>query len=283
MFAETLPSCHKKAIILPQPMDPRWYQILFQLSFLLVGVFYLDFSIKAYQIGLTFFLAVLTQFIGMRVIQKKELGYKSALITAFGISLLLRSNVMWAHPLAAVIGVSSKFIFRLKGDHLFNPANLAIIVALSFFPLTWLSPGQWDRSWIFVLWLMLLGLTVVWKVHRSDISWIFLGTYLGLFALRSLWLGQPLDVWLHRFTDGALLLFTFFMISDPKTIPRDWRGRMIHGALTAAIAFVWQFMWFKTNALVWALFFSSLLVPVWNQIWPGEMFVWTKNRLKEAA
>ena len=40
---------------------------------------------------------------------------------------------------------------------------------------------------------------------------------------RSLWLGEPMSIPLHRLQNGALLLFTFFMISDPRTTPI--RGR----------------------------------------------------------
>jgi len=36
---------------------------------------------------------------------------------------------------------------------------------------------------------------------------------------RSLYVGEPLTIPFHRLESGALLLFTFFMISDPKTTP----------------------------------------------------------------
>ena len=36
---------------------------------------------------------------------------------------------------------------------------------------------------------------------------------------RSWWLGEPLAIPLHRLENGALLIFAFFMVSDPKTTP----------------------------------------------------------------
>jgi len=262
---------------MPQRFDARWFQILFQLSFLLCGVLLFDFSVSAVQIILTFSTAIVTQMICLSLIGKNEFGYKSALITAFGLSLLLRTNHLWVHPLAACIGIASKFLLRTKHGHLFNPANIAIILAVSFLPGTWISPGQWGQDVFFVLAFFILGSTVVMKVHRSDISWVFLVSFLALFGARVFWLGQSPKVWVHHLLDGGLLLFTFFMISDPKTIPTSKTGRYVHAIATACIAFVWQFVWFRTNGLVWALFFSSMLVPLWNKLWAGETFAWTQR------
>ncbi len=40
------------------------------------------------------------------------------------------------------------------------------------------------------------------------------------------------------------------------------------------VAFAWQFALFTTNALLWALFFASPLVPLIDRRWPGERFSW---------
>ena len=45
----------------------------------------------------------------------------------------------------------------------------------------------------------------------------------------------------HQLINGALLLFAFFMISDPMTIAEPSAGARVHAALVAAIAFAWQF------------------------------------------
>ena len=56
---------------------------------------------------------------------------------------------------------------------------------------------------------------------------------------------------------GALLLFAFFMISDPMTTPSHPKGRAAHAALVAAIAYAWGFGLFRTNGLIWALFIAA--------------------------
>lgn len=53
--------------------------------------------------------------------------------------------------------------------------------------------------------------------------------------------------------NGALLLFAFFMISDPMTIPNARRARLAYAAIVALAACFRQFGLFKPNALVWAL------------------------------
>ena len=73
-------------------------------------------------------------------------------------------------------------------------------------------------------WVVMLGMLVTNRARRGDISWTFLAFYLGALALRVEFLGQRWAVWTHQLESGALLLFAFFMISDPMTGPNDRRG-----------------------------------------------------------
>jgi Na+-transporting NADH:ubiquinone oxidoreductase subunit NqrB len=198
----------------------------------------------------------------------------SAVVTCCGLSLLLRSDTPWAHPLIAALAMSSKFVLRIRGKHVYNPANLGVIAAISCLPGTWVSPGQWGNDLALAVWLIALGSIVTGRARRLDVSWIFLGAYLGIVALRVALLGQPWAVWWHQLGSGALLLFAFFMISDPMTIP-DRTGARIAYAVTVALgAAGWQFLLFKPNALIWALFLLTPLVPLLDRMFPGERFAW---------
>jgi Na+-transporting NADH:ubiquinone oxidoreductase subunit NqrB len=95
-----------------------------------------------------------------------------------------------------------------------------------------------------------------------------------LIAARVLWLGQNPAVFVHQLGNGGLLLFAFFMISDPMTIPNRRSMRIVYALCVAAAAFAWQFVLFKPNALVWALFLCAPLVPVFDWLAPGERFRW---------
>jgi len=255
--------------------DPRLLQILFLGILLAAGVWTRDFSLRPAQIVLTFAAAIATQDLWSRATGRSPVVYRSALITALSLTLLLRADNLWVHPLAAAIAISSKFTMRVRGKHLFNPANLGVIFALIALPGTWASAGQWGQDIVFAGWLLMLGALVAYRARRGDIGWSFLIIYMGLLAIRVMWLGQSAAVWTHQLSNGAILLFAFFMISDPMTAPNSARGRIAHAALVAAAAYAWQFGGFFTNGFLWALFFAAPLVPIWDAVWPAAQYQWT--------
>jgi Na+-transporting NADH:ubiquinone oxidoreductase subunit NqrB len=265
------------------PRDARLYQIAFQAILLTVGVLIRDFALDPRQMALTFAAGLATQWLWLKALDLEHKGVLSALITCFGLSLLLRSDALWVHPLAAAVAISSKFVLRVNGKHVFNPANLGVIAALMLLPGTWVSPGQWGNDVALAGWFVALGGLVTQRARRWDISWMFLAALLTLIAARVLWLGQPWTIFAHQFTNGGLLLFAFFMISDPMTIPNRRAARMGYAIFVAMLAFGWQFALFRTNGLLWALFLASPLVPLIDLRWPGEKFTWRPGVPRGAA
>jgi Na+-translocating ferredoxin:NAD+ oxidoreductase RnfD subunit len=160
----------------------------------------------------------------------------------------------------------------------FNPANLAALLACCVLPGAWLSPGQWGSDALMALWLLALGGVVTGRIARWDVSLAFLAAWGGLLAARIVWLeyagGVGFDIWLHQMSNGATLLFAFFMISDPMTTPQRKPARIAYAAAVAAAAFVWQFVLFKPHGLILVLAALSLAVPVINLLWPAARFEW---------
>lgn len=260
--------------VMALPRDARIYQILFLATLLSIGVLARDFSLRWEQMALTFAAGITTQLVFVRVLKLKNVGVLSAIITCFGLSILLRADTLWAHPLAALIAIGAKFVIRVDGKHVFNPANLGVIAGLTLIPGVWISPGQWGNDVIYAAWFVALGGIVVNRARRMDISWMFLGCFVALLGARVLWLEQSPAIFWHQLHSGALLLFAFFMISDPVTIPNHQRARLIYAAAVALGAFLWQFYLFKPNALVWALFVLTPLVPFFNRWWPAQRHEW---------
>jgi enediyne biosynthesis protein E5 len=257
--------------------DPRLFQI-FALGILLsAGAYFRDFSIRPEQVILTFAAGLLTQAACWTLTPSKPRTQRSAIITCLSLTLLLRADNLIAHPLAAAFAISSKSIVRFRGKHLFNPATFGIIFAIVFVPGAWVSPGQWGQDVAVAGWVVMLGMLVTNRARRGDISWTFLAFYLGALALRVEFLGQRFAVWTHQLESGALLLFAFFMISDPMTGPNSRRGRIAHAAIVAAIAYAWQVGFYRTNGLIWALFIAAPCVPIWDAIWPARKFDWAQN------
>ena len=256
------------------PKDARIFQILFLALLLTTGVLLRDFSLHPLQMALAFAAGLATQAFWLKRLGLEQRGFLSAIVTCCGLSLLLRSDTLWAHPLAATLAISSKFVLRIHGKHLYNPANLGVIAAITLIPGTWVSPGQWGNDLALAVWLLMLGTIVTTRARRLDISWVFLGAFLGLVALRIMLLGQSWAIWWHQLGNGALLLFTFFMISDPMTIPNRRGPRIAYALIVAAAAIGWQYLLFRPNALIWALFLATPLVPLLDRLFPGEGFSW---------
>lgn len=259
-------------------LDPRLFQLAFQATLLTIGALLRDFSLLLAQMALCVTAAVATQAFWLRRFRLAGVGYLSAAITGFGLSLLLRADTLWLHPLVAGIAISGKFLLRVDGKHVFNPANFGVGVALLFLPGAWVSPGQWGNDLAIAVWLIALGALVAQKTRRDDAAWLFLATFLGLAALRVVLLGysaeRGLDILCHQALNGALLLFAFFMISDPMTLPDHPVARRLHVVLVALGAAGWQFLHYHPNGPLWALLVCAPLVPLWDRYWPRERYRW---------
>jgi enediyne biosynthesis protein E5 len=257
------------------PSDPRVLQITVLGALLGTGAWLRDFALRPEQCVLAFVAAIATQWLGDRWRGETYAGARSAAITALSLSLLLRADGTWAHPLAAIIAIGAKFLLRVRGKHLFNPGNLGVVFALVLLPGTWVSAGQWGTDLALAGWFVALGGLVIHRAGRTDVTLAFLTFHATALALRVWSLGQSASVWIHQLQSGALLLFAFFMISDPKTIPDHARGRVAHAALVSALAYLWQFTLYRPNSLLWALFLAAPAVPLWDALWPAAKYEWS--------
>jgi Na+-transporting NADH:ubiquinone oxidoreductase subunit NqrB len=200
---------------------------------------------------------------------------KSALITALGLSLLLQSNSLEIYFIAAVVAICGKFIFRFRGKHIFNPANFGIITVLLFTNDAWVSPGQWGSNALLLMLVGCLGLIVLLRVKRLDTAFTFLFVFLGLHCIRNVfYLGWPADFFFHQLTTGSLLLFTFFMITDPMTTPSSKTARIIWASLVGVLAWWLSTKQFIHTAPLWALIALSPLVPLLDAFFPAQKFIW---------
>jgi Na+-translocating ferredoxin:NAD+ oxidoreductase RnfD subunit len=241
--------------------DPRPYQIAVLSGLLVWGTWGLHFEIVGLHAVVALVTAQLTQWACSRA-AKVPFDPRSALISSLSLCLLLRCDAPWLMAVAAVITIASKFVLRVNGRHVFNPTNLGIGVMLLLTPRVWVSGGQWGHAALFVLLLASAGVFVVSKAARADVTVAFLLTYAGVLFARAASLGDPFTIPLHQLTNGALVLFAFFMISDPKTTPLDPVARVVFGVLVALVARYVRFTLFHTNDLIWALLLMSPVVPL---------------------
>jgi enediyne biosynthesis protein E5 len=257
-------------------LDPRFYQIAVLASLLAYGKLALRFDVGFPQILVLLSSALAVQWLGGRFVAHLPFDPKSALISALSLCLLLRTDSLPVAALAAAIAIGSKFVLRIRGKHVFNPTNLAIVVVVLTTNAAWVSPGQWGAVAFFAFLMACLGGLVVHRAARSDVTYAFLAFHAAILFGRALRLGDPLTIPLHQLESGALLLFSFFMISDPKTTPDSRAGRILFAALVAAGAWYVQFKLFRPNGLLFSLAVMSLAVPLIDWVLPGERYAWSK-------
>jgi Na+-transporting NADH:ubiquinone oxidoreductase subunit NqrB len=253
--------------------DPRLYQIAALSGLLAYGLVFLDLEVRPFRAALILVTVVLAQYACTRTWRLPAFDARSALISGLSLCLLLRTNFWWLAAAAGVLAIASKFVLRVRGKHVFNPTNFAL-VALLLTGGAWASPGQWGSVAFFGFLMACVGGLVVHRAARSDVTIAFLVAYASLVVGRSVWLGEPMAIPLHRLQNGALLLFAFFMISDPRTTPDRRAGRIVFAVLVALGAAYVQFRLFRTNGLLWSLAALSPLVPVLDRLWPGAPHRW---------
>ena len=258
--------------------DPRHYQLAVLSVLLAFGVTTRAFEIAPLQVASIFATALFVQFLGS-FMTAVRFDPRSAMITSLSLSLLLRADAIAPLMIAAAIGVGSKFMFRLYGKHVFNPANAGIVALLimsqTVMPgAAWTTPGQWGTA----IWLAAAiagaGLFVTYRAARFDVPLIFLGAFAALIIARALWLGDPLAIPFLRLQNGALILFAFFMISDPKTTPDGAIARAVFAAAAALIAYVLTFHFFISDGIFYALAGVCLLRPLIEALDPAPHYQW---------
>jgi len=248
------------------------------------GLTRLDFDLTVEQVVITVGTALAVQAIADWCTGRSlSSGAKSALISALSLCLLLRTDTLVLAAAASVVAVGSKFVIRVRGKHVFNPTNLALVALLLTTERAWVSPGQWGSQAALAFFLVSAGLLVVNKAARSDVTLAFMSSYAALLVARSLWVGEPMTIPIHRLETGAFLLFSFFMISDPKTTPDSRVARVLFAMLVAFGAWYVHFRLFRTNGFLWALAAASPLVPLLDRLLTSARYQWPGRPARATA
>ncbi|MGP1371696.1 MAG: RnfABCDGE type electron transport complex subunit D [Almyronema sp.] len=278
--------------------DARDYQIVFLTLFLLLGIALRDWTLRPEMVGTAVVTCLASQGVlswlagqwgkGQQLAPAIApsppppcfyLNWRSPLITALGLSLLLRVDHLSTMALAASLAIASKFFLKTTDKHFFNPANFGIIAVLLLSHDAWVSPGQWgEETWYGLIFLGAGGL-VLKRVGRWDTTVAFLGSYALLEGWRNFYLGWTWDVLAHRLMSGSLLLFALFMVTDPRSIPNARPARLIWAAAIALLTFILRNYFYQPDAVFWALFILSPTTLLFDRFWSAQRFEWQVQRL----
>jgi Na+-translocating ferredoxin:NAD+ oxidoreductase RnfD subunit len=259
--------------------DPRHFQIAFLGSFLAYGLTALAFPLRPLDVLAAMGGALLAEAATSRL-RGKRFDPRSPLITSLSLSLILRAASPWVYLLAGAAAIAGKALLRVRGKHLFNPAALGIAVAVLLTDRAWISPGQWGSGPTLLFLFLAAGGMVVHRALRSDVSWAFLAAYAALTLARAGWLGDPWEVPFHSLQSGALLLFAFFMISDPKTTPDARPARLLYAVLVALGAGFVHFVLHRPNGFLWSLLALAPVVPALDLLLPAARYRWAAMRAR---
>jgi hypothetical protein len=166
----------------------------------------------------------------------------SAHMTSITLSFLLYMNKrLWIMAFAVAIALGSKYVLRVRQNgrlqHFMNPSNFAIAFVLVAFQWTGVLPwgytvnlhGVWD--WLIPLLIVGLGMRLnILFTGRIPVICSWLGTFLLLASLRAWLLHGPLVAELIVLTGIPMVLFTFYMITDPQTSPSGLKSQILFGS-----------------------------------------------------
>lgn len=274
--------------VIPKPLDARYFQMAFQITFLVYGLLFLQWKAEWQAYVLFISTGLLMQWLADSISIKKIIhplqwdngGWKSALISCLSLCLLLKTNHWYTCFIAAALTVISKYILRYKGKHIFNPSAFGIVATVLLTKDAWLSPAQWGSGVVIFFAVCCLGLIVVSKVQKLAITLAFLITFAGLLFIRQiLYLNWSADVFIQSISTGSLLLFSFFMISDPKTAPNHPTARIIWAVLIAAVAFYLSAFKWMNSTPIYVLVFAEPLVPLFDWLMKAKRFEWSNKQI----
>ena len=167
----------------------------------------------------------------------KVVNLLSAYISGISLTLLIKpqGGALWPFVIGGFLAISSKYVLRYRGNHLWNPTNFAICALLLAAParVSVLSHqfGN-DVTTNLVIWIF--GLIIAARVGVLHITLTYVASFLLLNGARALALGQPLLPEIAPITGPMYQLFVFFMITDPRTVVKG-RPRQIFVAILIAV------------------------------------------------
>ena len=168
--------------------------------------------------------AILVELVLGRLITGQWPHLASAYISGISVGILVRSPEFWPFALCSAISITSKYVIRWRGRHLWNPSNFAICVMLLLVPeyVSTLSVQWGNTVWpMLVVWA--LGSAIVYRLRRFHITATYVVSFIALALLRSAITGHAFLAEVAPITGPMYQLFIFFMITDPKTtVSRKW-------------------------------------------------------------
>jgi hypothetical protein len=178
----------------------------------------------------------------------------SAYISGISIGMLVRSPEFWPYALCSAISITSKYVLRLDGRHLWNPSNFGIVamLVLAADAVAALSV-QWGNNLLAMAVVWIFGSVIIHRLGRFHITLTYVASFLVFSLLRAAVTGHPWPAEVAPLTGPMYQLYIFFMITDPKTTVGPKWGQCLVAFLVAAMEATLRLLEF-VHAPYYALF-----------------------------
>ncbi len=207
--------------------------------------------------------AIIVELLVVRALYGNWPHLASAYVSGISVGILVRSPAFWPYALCAAISITSKYVLRIRGRHIWNPTNFGIVamLLLASDAVAGLSV-QWGNNLLPMVFVWVFGAYILNKVGRLHITVTYVVSFLLFAVLRALATGHPVLSEVAPITGPMYQLFIFFMITDPKTTVGPKWAQSLVAVLIAALEAVFRLMQW-----VYAPFYALFIIgPVANLI-----------------
>jgi hypothetical protein len=251
-------------VLLPSLRDPRLHLAGVIVSLQVLGQVAFDFDLSIAQILISILtcaaLEVAITFRRQRVLMWPA----SAMLTGNGVAFILRVpgtehgdwwslHGWWIYAGTAAISLLSKYVIRFRGRHVFNPSNIGLVACFLLLgpdlaePLDfWWGPMS---AWLALALTLIVagGFAILRRLRLLSVAlsfWLVFAVGIAVLAaldhmMTARWHLGPIvgaELWQTLVFSPEILVFLFFMITDPKTVPDHAAGRRAFGVAIGLVA-----------------------------------------------
>ena len=251
-------------IVLPKLRDPRLHLAATITSLQVLGQVAFHFRLSIPQILVCLVTCAVLE-VSITARRRHVLMWPaSALLTGNGVAFVLRVpgtqhgdwwsfRGWWIFAATAGGALLSKHVIAWRGSHVFNPSNIGLVVCFLALGRTRVEPLDFwwgPMSWWMALALAIIvtgGFAILTRLRLLRVALGFWASFaVGLaviagagHAMTARWHLGPITGW-HFFwvlvTSPEVLVFLFFMITDPRTAPEGARARLVYAVALGLLA-----------------------------------------------
>jgi Na+-transporting NADH:ubiquinone oxidoreductase subunit NqrB len=246
-------------------LDKRYLAPILVTMVLVAGQVSFGFLESWSRTALAISAAILVELVLGRIFWGKWPHPASAYISGISVGMLIRSPAFWPYALCSAISITSKYVLRFDGRHLWNPSNFGIVAMLVLAADTVAGLSvQWGNTLLPMVVVWCFGSVIIHSLGRFHITATYVVSFVAFAFLRAAITGHPWVSEVAPITGPMYQLLIFFMITDPRTTVRSRRGQVLVAFLVAAVESVFRLLQW-VHAPYYALFVvgpTALLVEM---------------------